>query len=63
MIFKIEQRTGILPILNLLVIGTSMGLFLYVNSYFLVNITAVIDNSVFSSDTSTPSSCDNYFCD
>lgn len=54
MVFKIEQFPGLIPILNLLIIGSSMGLFLYVNSYFLVNITAVVDNTVFdNTGTST----------
>jgi hypothetical protein len=40
-----------------------MGLFLYVNSYFLVNITAVMDKDVFSSISDTTASCDQYYCD
>lgn len=61
--FKIQASPGLLPIINLLLIGSSMGLFLYVNSYFLVNISAVMDKSVFSSTSDTSASCHEYYCD
>ena len=62
MVFKIVQRPGLIPIIILLLIGSSIGLFLYVNSYFMVNISQVIDGTVFE-QTSSTFSCDNYFCD
>lgn len=62
MVFKIQEPAGFIPIINLLIIGSSMGLFLYVNSYFMVNISQVVDGTVFDETTET-FSCDGYYCD
>ena len=39
--FKIVQQRTIFPILNLLIIGSSIGLFYYVNSYWIATLTYV----------------------
>jgi hypothetical protein len=42
--------------------ATSIGLFAYVNTYFLITIASVDDGSVFGKQTQT-FSCDDFFCD
>lgn len=47
---------------NLLIVGTCIGLFAYVNSYFVITLHKVIDGSIIRQPTAT-FSCDNFYCD
>lgn len=48
--------------MNLLIIGCSLGLFIYVNTYFMVKISAVINGTVYTNPTPILP-CDTYYCD
>lgn len=60
--YRVRGQGRFPPLFNLLVIGASIGLFAYVNTYFLVQIGRVIDGSVYTIPTDT-FECENYFCD
>lgn len=60
--YRVRGQTSCPPILSLLIIGTCIGLFAYVNTFFIVKIANLIDGSIFSKTTDT-FSCDQYFCD
>ena len=49
--YKVRAQGRCPPIINLLIIGSSLGLFAYVNTYFVVEIADVINGSVFDKTT------------
>lgn len=51
-----------MSIWNLLITGVCIGLFCYVNSYFLIQLHNVVNNSNLRTQTAT-FSCDYYYCD
>lgn len=49
--YRVRSQGRCPPFINLLVIGSSIGLFAYVNTYFIISIADVIDGSVFNKTT------------
>lgn len=60
--FRIKGQGRFPPILSFLIIGSSIGLFAYVNTFFLIKMSNVINGSVYNKTTEV-FSCDFYFCD
>ena len=60
--YRVRAQGRCPPILNLLIIGSSLGLFAYVNTYFVVELADVMDGTVYSKTTET-FGCEGYYCD
>ena len=59
--YRIKGQGKCPPIINFLLISSTIGLFIYVNSYFLYKISKVMNGTVSEIKTQT-FSCQNYFC-
>jgi hypothetical protein len=60
--YRIRGQGRCPPIISFLVIGCSIGLFAYVNTYFITKIANILNGSVYHSTTQT-FSCNTYYCD
>ena len=60
--YRIRGQGKCPPIANLLIVGCSLGLFIYVNIYFLIQVSYLVDGSIYNKTTQT-FSCNSYYCD
>lgn len=60
--YRVRGQGRCPPLMNLLIIGSCIGLFAYVNTYFIIKIANLMDGSIYSKTTET-FSCDEYYCD